>query len=244
MEDKAPKEISRRAFLGVGGAGVGAIVGGLLTKGFFLPDAVYALPASEGYLLIDTMKCGGCESCMLACSLVHEGRVNLSLSRIQINQNPFGKFPDDISPTQCRQCPAPACLEACPTKALHVDAANGNVRTVDPAKCIGCERCVQACPFTPGRAEWNYEDKHAFKCDLCAATPHWNKVGGPGGHQACVEACPMKAITFTKDIPVQQESGYHPNLRNEHWGKLGFPTSNDGSLPPKAAPVAAPAAKE
>ena len=48
------------------------------------------------------------------------------------------------------------------------------MRTVDVSKCIGCERCVNACPFTPGRALWNYEEKHAQKCDLCANTPFWN----------------------------------------------------------------------
>ncbi len=220
------KEYSRREFItGIGGLGAGAVFGGLIVKGFMLPDEVYAIPASEGYLLVDTKKCGGCESCMLACSLAHTGRSNINLSRIQITQNPFGKFPNDMAQIQCRQCPYPACIDACPTGAMHAESEFGNVRMVDEGKCIGCERCVNACPFTPSRVQWNFEDRHAQKCDLCANAPHWNKDGGPNGSQACIELCPMKAISFTPTVPAQSDAGYVVNLRNSHWGNLMFPTT-------------------
>lgn len=225
MADEEPKQLSRREFVtGVGGIGAGAVVGGLLMRGFLLPDQAMAIPVSKGYLLVDTKKCGGCESCMLACSLVHHGESNIALSRIQITQDPFGNFPDDITQTFCRQCPFPSCVGACPTGALHADTEHGNVRTVDPSKCIGCERCVQACPFTQSRSDWNFEEHHAQKCDLCANTPYLGAKGGPGGVQACIAICPMKAITFTSEIPVQNETGYTVNLRNQHWANLGLPT--------------------
>ena len=220
-----PGQVSRRQFMaGIGGLGAGLALGGLVVKGFISPDKVFAVPASEGYILVDTKKCAGCETCMLMCSLVHEGECNVSLSRIQITQNPLGKFPYDMEQVQCRQCPYPSCVDACPTGAMHVDTANGNIRTVDVSKCIGCERCVEACPFTPSRALWNFEDRHAFKCDLCADTPYWNETGGATGKQVCVESCPMKAISFTGQLPVQTDAGYVVNLRNAHWATLNFPT--------------------
>gem|GEM_PF-5981784 len=40
-------------------------------------------PPSAAYVLVDTRKCQGCLSCMLACSLAHEGRENLSLARLE-----------------------------------------------------------------------------------------------------------------------------------------------------------------
>jgi len=180
--------------------------------------------ATWGFLLADVKKCQGCLSCMLACSLAHEGAQNLSLSRIQILQNSFGKFPDDITLVQCRQCVEPACVSVCPTGALQPDPDFGNVTTVDVSKCIGCKRCVNACPYTPGRTIWNVIDNHSQKCDLCANTPYWDQTGGPEGKKACVEVCPMGALTFTLVIPDQESiDSYNVNLRDLEWYKLGFP---------------------
>ena len=211
------KDFSRRQFItGVGGLGVGALLGGSVVKGFLFPEDVLAIPASGGYLLVDTKKCAGCQSCMAACSLAHHGAANLGLSCIQLDRDPFKKFPEDVAQFQCRQCPYPPCVDACPTNAMHADPDTG-VRTVDEAKCIGCERCINACSFTPSRVQWNHEDRHAQKCDLCKDTPHWDEEGGVDGKQACVELCPMKAISFTKNVPTQTDAGYTIDLRTENW---------------------------
>jgi protein NrfC len=228
--EAASQGMSRRQFVtGVGGAGAGLVLGGLLVKGFILPEEVVAIPASDGYLLVDTRKCAGCNSCMLACAVTHTGKTSLSNSRIQIIQDPFAAYPSDIQMAQCRQCPYPPCVDACPTGANHADPETG-VRMIDPAKCIGCERCIQACPFTPSRVQWNAMNRHAQKCDLCKETPYWNEEGGPGGKQACAEVCPMHAISFTKDIPVQTDAGYNVNLRlHDATPTLGkWPLGDDG----------------
>jgi protein NrfC len=191
------------------------------------------LPASDGYLLVDIKKCQGCASCMLACSLVHEGVESQSLSRIQIIQDSFESFPDDVTVEQCRQCVDPACVEVCPADALKANPQFGNVRMVDLKKCIGCGACVEACPFAPSRAylapddDFDGENK-SRKCDLCStAQYHWDPVGGgPSGKQACVEICPLGAIKFTKEIPIQEgDEGYKVNLRDYTWRRLGYPTS-------------------
>ncbi len=238
--------VTRRSFLaGLGGLGVGAVVASGVTA-MLLNDDAYAIPVSGGYLLIDSKKCGTCESCMLACTMAHTGEGNLNLSRIQIRYNPLGKFPEDAVQHQCHQCPFPPCVDACPTKANHADKATG-VRMIDPNKCIGCELCINACPYTPSRVQWNYEKKCSQKCDLCLDTPYFEHEGGPGGKQACVEACPMRAIKFTTEIPDQKESGYDVNLRTDHWAKAGFPMDDAGktlpstSVPPKPKEDAATA---
>lgn len=115
--------------------------------------------------------------------------------------------------------------------AMHADPATG-VRLVDEGKCIGCERCVEACPFTPSRVQWNFEDKHAQKCDLCKNTPFWDEAGGVGGKQLCVEICPMKAISFTNELPVQTDEGYTANLRNDHYLEIGLPSDDEARIPP------------
>lgn len=183
------------------------------------------LPLSEGYLVVDPKKCAGCIACMLACSLVHEGVTNPSLSRIQIVQSAFKPFPEDITIAICRQCANPLCVKACPTGALHVDREHGNVRIVDESLCDGCRKCIGACPYPPSRVVWNPERNVAMKCDLCVGAKYRVEEGGPHGKQACVEVCPMRAIQLTNKVPSQRgDEGYHVNLRNEHWGWLGYPT--------------------
>jgi len=242
-EETTESGVSRRQFItGVGGVGVGVVLGGVLLKGILLPDEVVAIPASEGYLLVDTAKCAGCNSCMLACSVTHHGTVSLSNARIQVVQDPFVAYPNDITIAQCRQCPYPACVDACPTGANHADPETG-IRTVDAAKCIGCERCVNACPFTPSRALWNPIEKHAEKCDLCLDTPYWSEAGGPEGKRACEEVCPMNAIAFTAAVPVQTDAGYDVNLRlDDATAQVGSMGLGDGGTYTQAQLDAAAAA--
>ena len=171
---------------------------------------------------------------MFACSLTHEGIANPSLSRIQIIRDApsFTKYPYDIVMSVCRQCVTPLCVEACPTGACHIDEANGNIRRIDQNKCIGCKRCIQACPQKPHRTIWNSVKKKSAKCDLCESAPYWNEKGGPDGKQACVETCPVKALKLVTKTPPQRDiDGYDVDLAPPP-PKTGFP----GMGMPKAAP--------
>jgi protein NrfC len=217
------KKFLRRDFLVGSGA---AIAAGAL--GVCAPDsAATAFPqatasaakvsyaASTGYLVYDSRLCLGCQSCMFACSLTHEGEANPSLSRIQIIRDApsFTKYPYDVVMSVCRQCVSPLCVQNCPTGACHVDEANGNVRMIDQSKCIGCRRCINSCPQRPHRTVWDSVKKKSTKCDLCANAPFWSKQGGPGGSQACVESCPVKALKLVKEAPSQMDvAGYDVNL--------------------------------
>ena len=220
-DDQSVVTVSRRDFFKFSGM---AIIGsGIIGCNIF---PIGDRKVTWGFLLVDMKKCQGCLSCMLACSLVHDGIESLSLSRIQVLQNSFGKWPNDLTLIQCRQCVEPACVAACPVGALKPDPAFGGVTTVDIEKCTGCKSCVEACPYTPSRIIWNFEDEHSQKCDLCANAPFWDNDGGPDGEKACVEICPLDAIVFTKVIPEQEgEEGYNVNLRGSQWEKLGFPRS-------------------
>ena len=56
------------------------------------------------------------------------------------------------------------------------------------SKCIGCEFCVQVCPF--GVIRVASDRKAIIKCDLCAARL------ARGLEPACVASCPVRALAF------------------------------------------------
>ena len=210
--------VLRREFLTGGGAAIAAGVLGACAPESTAAAAAAAAPPyapSAGYIVYDSRLCFGCQSCMFACSMTHEGEANPSVSRIQIIRDApaFNKYPYDIVMSVCRQCVSPLCVENCPTGACHVDAETGNIRRIDEAKCVGCKRCINSCPQRPHRAIWNPAKKKSTKCDLCATAKHWDKKGGPDGVQACVSICPAKALKLVKEAPPQMDvSGYDVNL--------------------------------
>lgn len=215
-ENAEKKKFSRRDF--VVGSGT-VLAGGALTA--CTPTTALAAtqagenpyPLSTGYLVYDSRLCAGCQSCMLACSLVHEGAASTSLSRIQISRAVLARYPYDITMSVCRQCPEPMCVKNCPTGACHVSEKNGNVRMIDADKCIGCGTCLKACPYSPHRTIWNPDANKSTKCDLCADAPHFSKPGGPSGNQACVTTCPMGALKLVAELPSQRDiSGYDVDL--------------------------------
>jgi protein NrfC len=216
-------KLTRRQFL-VGTGAFGAVT--LLPRK--LLAVPYAIPDSEGFLLVDLKKCQGCGTCMMACALAHSGVASYSLSRIQIQQDSFANWPDDISMAICRQCEDAPCVAVCPVRPIRANKPNpkqGNVRMIDQDLCIGCRMCLTRCPYTPSRIQWNADSQKSQKCDLCVDTPYLGQKGGPGGTQACVKVCPVNAITFTTKMPDQgTEESYFVNLRGRAWSKLGMTT--------------------
>jgi Fe-S-cluster-containing dehydrogenase component len=219
VDDKAG--LSRRKFL----TDAGLVIGGVATLSTMVACSgegnklafPLSIPASSGYLLVDHIKCAGCLTCMMACSLVNEGTVNPSLSRIQIVQSSFAVFPNDVRQYQCRQCQTPVCVTNCPTGAAYIDIEHGNVRVINQDKCTGCMRCIEGCPQQPHRTIYNPVTGTACKCDLCLNAKYLGAAGGPGGKQACVASCPMQAIQYTDEMPDQTgDVGYDINLRNEN----------------------------
>jgi protein NrfC len=212
------KKVRRREFLVGGGA---ALAAGALAVG--VPGAAaqtaspakVTYPASTGYIVYDSRLCWGCQSCMFACSMSHQGEANPSLSRIQIIRDApsFTKYPLDVVMAPCRQCVQPLCVQNCPVGAAHIDTAHGNVRVIDQKKCIGCKKCLQLCPQRPHRTVWDPYKKKSSKCDICIDAPFWSKKGGPDGEPACVTSCPAKALKLVKDPPPQEDvAGYDVNL--------------------------------
>ena len=129
-------------------------------------------------LVVDETRCHACQSCMVACSLVHEGQVIPSLACVQVQFDPFTGRQRIL---HCRQCKRAACARACPHGAIQL-VEQGGYWALDESLCDGCGACVQACPFHA--MIWSPADHRALKCDTCQGDP------------ACVASCPNHALTW------------------------------------------------
>ncbi len=138
-------------------------------------------------LQVDPARCTGCSSCELACSFSREGEFSLALSRVTLRRDGVnGTF----QPLVCVQCDERPCIEACPVGALSRRASTGAI-ALDEERCIGCRRCVDACPYEGVR--FHEEQGIPLICDLC------------GGDPACVATCRKpQALTF---VPVETAEG-------------------------------------
>ncbi len=91
-----------------------------------------------------------------------------------------------MSSDVCKHCTHAACLDVCPTGALH-RTEFGTV-VVQEDVCNGCGYCVPACPY--GVIDVRKEDGRAWKCTLC-----YDRLG-VGQEPACAKACPTDSIQF------------------------------------------------
>lgn len=143
-------------------------------------------------IVVDSALCTGCRSCELACAVEHSEAKTLPgalaagehpLSRVRVIQRG-----EKAVPVQCKHCKKPKCVLACPSEALYKDEESGLV-LADDLKCVGCEQCVEACPF--GAISMRPDGKGVIKCDVCIGRVK------QGLEPACVAACPTKALLFS-----------------------------------------------
>ena len=94
-----------------------------------------------------------------------------------------GEYPNNYHfylPRLCNHCTNPACLEACPTKAIYKREQDGIV-LIDQDKCRGWRMCVSACPYK--KIYYNWKSGKSEKCILCYPRI---EMGEP---TVCAETC-------------------------------------------------------
>ncbi len=135
--------------------------------------------------VIDHARCIGCHACTVACK--SENDVPLGKFRTWVKYTETGEFPSvrrNFAVLRCNQCSSAPCVTICPVRAL--EKRSDGIVDIDPAQCIGCKSCMQACPYD---ALYINEDQGiAEKCHFCA-----HRVER-GLAPACAVVCPTEAI--------------------------------------------------
>ncbi len=134
-----------------------------------------------------------------------------------------GTYPNNYHfylPRLCNHCTKPACLEACPVRAIYKREQDGIV-LVDQDKCQGIRMCNRACPYD--KVYFNYVIKKSQKCIFCF--PRVEQGVAP----ACARQCPgrLRFVGMLEDedgpihklvyqwkvaLPLHPEYGTDPNV--------------------------------
>jgi Fe-S-cluster-containing dehydrogenase component len=156
---------------------------------------------------------------------------------------------------QCMHCVDPACVGACMLGALQKRGVGGAV-TWDSDLCVGCRYCQVVCPFDVPKFEWQSNNPHIVKCELC------NHRLEQGGQPACTEVCPRQAVIYGRRSELLGEAKrriaaepakYNPKVYGEHdaggtqvlylapkdiqFAELGLPDLGERALPERVRGV-------
>ncbi|MBY6016753.1 4Fe-4S dicluster domain-containing protein [Halomonas denitrificans] len=97
-------------------------------------------------MVIDLQKCVGCGGCDIACKTENNTPDDIHWSHhITETVGTFPKVGFNYIPTLCNHCDNAACVEVCPTGAMY--KADNGLTLHRNEDCIGCQRCVRACPY-------------------------------------------------------------------------------------------------
>ncbi len=184
--------------------------------------------------VIDNRKCIGCHACSTACK--SENEVPLGVSRTWVKTVEQGAYPDvrrSFQVTRCNHCENPPCVRICPVTAMY--QRDDGIVEFDPAACIGCKACMQACPYDAIHVD---PDRGTVaKCHYCA---HRVDVGL---EPACAVVCPTHAIVAGDlDDPTSEiarlAAGNQTTVRKPEQGtrpNVLYIEGNDLAMHPTAA---------
>ncbi|MCD6249161.1 MAG: 4Fe-4S dicluster domain-containing protein [candidate division Zixibacteria bacterium] len=162
-------------------------------------------------MVIDLNRCVGCHACAIACKA--EWGVPAEYHRSWLRRLGPAMTPDGMSytyfPGLCNHCDDPVCVPVCeadPEEKVFTDPKTGKTMTmevratykhpftgavlIDHDRCIGCEMCVDACPYGARYMDYTLDEPKADKCTFCMERVEHGEV------PACVKTCLAGARIF------------------------------------------------
>jgi anaerobic dimethyl sulfoxide reductase subunit B len=140
--------------------------------------------------------CIQCHACEVACKSWRGVETGIRWRRVeQIWQGSYPDVKNISASVSCMHCVEPVCVQVCPENAISKRAEDGLV-LVDKDKCVGCQTCLEACPYKAPAFGANGKMQ---KCDMCITEADFKTESPP-----CVATCPTKALGIAK-MNVQEK---------------------------------------
>lgn len=186
-------------------------------------------------MLIDLTRCIGCDACTVACKQENGTPADVFFARVlNVEAGTYPNVKRVYIPVLCNHCDNPACLKACPNKAIF--RRDDGIVLIDQDRCRGTGACVSACPYgniiLQSEDRWYLPDDRAYerdfvrprlkqnvarKCTFCA-----QRVDR-GLKPACVVACPTTARIFGDVEDAESEISRYVAEQAEATGREAFP---------------------
>jgi anaerobic dimethyl sulfoxide reductase subunit B (iron-sulfur subunit) len=152
-------------------------------------------------------KCLQCHGCRVACKNWRDIDLGVTWRRVETIWE--GQYPDvkcASASVACMHCVEPVCVDVCPEEAISKRPSDGIV-VVDKDKCVGCQTCLEECPFS---APAFGSDEKMQKCDMCLNEIDHSKKELP----PCVKTCSteaLKLVEMDKKQKVKMEQAMKKN---------------------------------
>lgn len=173
-------------------------------------------------MAIDIQRCIGCHTCSVACKSNNNLPNTKWYNRVETDgvggmDTVSGEYPGNLhigfTPIACQHCSNPACASVCPVEAI-LQREDGIV-TQDQEVCIGCQLCIEACPY---KARFFNEDEPEYVADFALGDED-----APEHPALKAEKCTFCVNRIDRDVmPACME--YCP-ASARHWGDIEDPSS-------------------
>ena len=170
--------------------------------------------------VVDLGLCNGCHSCHIGCKDEHVANDWSPIAKpmpeidhfwFKLQEKVRGTVPKvkvAYRPHFCMHCDNPPCMAVCGIPGAKYKRDDGLV-IIDPTKCVGCRRCLEACPYDA--IYFNRDLNIAQKCTGCA-----HLIDNGWKETRCSDNCPTLCIKLldeddAKDLIAKAEV-YKPEL--------------------------------